>query len=204
VEELATLRGAQLVKDTSQAVAVGRVEPLAAAGGGIVAGQLLDLELEVRFPTEATGGVATPTGIPLGRLVLSVFGAADGSEETRVVVQTDYNSGWATLMPNTDLPCDAADVNKHNGTWCDENCSKGIATPAACEAVCNANINCVGFAYLGLQSLCCQKRWVGEKVASAGNTAGIKPGLIPTKFGSALVVERNDSSKVPLIETGPG
>ena len=67
-----------------------------------------------------------------------------------------------------------------------------------CKGICDANTTCAGYAYIADRTLCCQKRWVGPKVVSKGKTAGIKPSLLPSKLTSTLLVERSNSSKVPL------
>jgi sucrose-6-phosphate hydrolase SacC (GH32 family) len=193
VSELSSLRGAVLVDHSSQGVPVGSVQPLLCyfPGGPVLQGRTLDLELEVRFDSG--------NSLPQGKLVLTVFGAADGSESTQIIVDTAYNSGWSAVMPNVDLPCDASIV-KEKG-WCDGNCTKGMTLPA-CEDACNANTSCVGFAHLPTSgngnNLCCQKRWVGSKI-SAGATSGVKPQVIESKLMSALVVDRTNSSAVPLL-----
>jgi hypothetical protein len=88
--------------------------------GEAVQGNTLDIEVEVRWegddgtegealPAEAAAAAAAAAaaspvvGLPLphGRLVLSVLGAEDGSEETRVVIDTAYNSGWCENTHNT-------------------------------------------------------------------------------------------------------
>ena len=202
LEELASLRTAQLAAVEGQRLSVGKVTPLVGSDGTVVQGNTLDIELEVRW----AGQASRPAGvgpIPHGRLVLSILGAEDGSEETQVVIDTAYNAGWSTLMPNTDLPCDAA-VAKEKG-WCDGNCTKPLASAAQCQAICNANVSCVGFAYIDAQKMCCQKRWVAGKVANPGATAGVKPQVIEQELAAALVVDRSRSSTDPtLVQTAAG
>lgn len=166
--------------------------------GDVVQGNTLDIEVDVRWEG------AEPAVIPHGRLVLSVLGADDGSEETRVVIDTSYNSGWATVMPHTDLPCDAA-VVKTKG-WCDGNCTKALVGGASeCHALCDSNTSCVGYSFIETEKMCCQKRWVSKKVNNPGASAGVKPAVIQEELSAALVVERSHSSSDPtLVQTGAG